>query len=133
MAIRSTGNYLNGISLCHVFWGWEKGSSIRSFSFSLFCPQCSSLIWDLSSQTRDQIWAVRVKAQSPNHQTTKGSSSNFIKSQVYVPLLRFEVLLLFTVIILEPLSKSYGLNELIVLLLSKMKNLNPLVSARFTP
>ena len=32
---------------------------------------CSSLIWDLSSQTRDWTWALEVKSLNPNHYTTR--------------------------------------------------------------
>jgi len=42
--------------------------SFFSFFFSLLSAMgCSGLMWDLSSQTRDQTQATAVKVLNPNH------------------------------------------------------------------
>ena len=48
---------------------------------------CSSLMWDLSSQTRNWTQSTVVKAPNPNHQTTRELSILFLSVSFYVAFL----------------------------------------------
>ena len=60
-------------------WALEKDNMISPIVYmynAIFFPFLSFLamlrdLWDLSFPTRDQTWALAVKAQSPNHWTAR--------------------------------------------------------------